>query len=75
MPDTDISDMLPSIGVPTFVLAGDCDPTVPPDQAHLISQQVPESGLVMIKGGGHLLFTERPAEYHHALGDWLSKTA
>ncbi len=75
MPDIDISDLLPSINVPTLVLARDCDPIVPPDQARLISQLVPESDLVMIKGGGHLLFAERPAEYHRALGDWLSKTA
>jgi pimeloyl-ACP methyl ester carboxylesterase len=75
MPDIDISGLLPGINVPALVLTGDCDPIVPPDQAHLISQLIPESDLVMIKGGGHLLFAERPAEYQRALGDWLSKSA
>jgi pimeloyl-ACP methyl ester carboxylesterase len=75
MPDIDISDLLPGIRVPTLVLAGDCDPIVPPDQARLISQLIPDSDLVMIPGGGHILFAERPAEYQCALGDWLRKTA
>ena len=75
MPDIDICDLLPSIHVPTLILAGDCDPVVPPDQAHLISRLIPGSELVMTKGGGHVLFAERPAEYQQALGDWLSKTA
>ena len=75
MPDIDISALLPRINVPALVLTGDCDPIVPPDQARLISQLIPESDLVMIKGGGHLLFAERPAEYQRALGDWLSKSA
>jgi pimeloyl-ACP methyl ester carboxylesterase len=75
MPDIDISNLLPSIDVPTLVLAGDCDPIVPPDQARLISQLIPGSELVMIEGCGHLLFAERPAEYQQAVGDWLRKTA
>jgi pimeloyl-ACP methyl ester carboxylesterase len=75
MPDIDICNLLPSIHVPTLVLAGDCDPVVPPDQARLISQLIPGSELVMIQGGGHLLFAERPVEYQQALGDWLRKTA
>jgi pimeloyl-ACP methyl ester carboxylesterase len=75
MPDMDLCDLLPSISVPTLVLTGDCDPIVPPDQARLISQLIPESNLVMIKGGGHLLFAERSAEYQQALGEWLSSTA
>jgi pimeloyl-ACP methyl ester carboxylesterase len=75
MPDIDICHLLPSIHVPTLVLAGDCDPIVPPDQARLISQLIPDSDLVMIQGGGHMLFAERPDEYQRALGDWLNKTA
>jgi len=75
MPDIDISSLLPSIGVPTLVLAGDCDPIVPPDQACLISQLIPGSDLVLIQGAGHVLFAERPAQYQQTLGDWLRKTA
>lgn len=75
MPDIDICSLLPSINVPTLVLAGDSDPVVPPEQARLISQLIPGSELVMIQGGGHVLFAERPAEYQRAAGDWLRRTA
>ena len=75
MPDTDISDLLPGIKVPTLVLAGDCDPIVPPGQARLISQLISGSQLVMIEGGGHLLFAERPQEYQRTVREWLRKTA
>lgn len=75
MPEIDICDLLPSIEVPTLVMAGECDPIVPPDQARLISELIPESDLAILEGGGHLLFAERPAEYQRLLSDWLGKTA
>lgn len=74
MPDIDISDALPQIRAPLLVLAGDRDPIVPPGQSRLISQRVPQAELVMIPGGGHLLFAERPVEYQRALSSWLHKT-
>lgn len=73
MPDIDICDALKHIRAPVLVLAGDCDPIVPPAQAHLISRLIPQAELVMIPGGGHILFAERPLEYQAALSAWLSK--
>lgn len=72
MPDIDITNWLPRITAPTLALAGDVDPIVPPEQAKLIAQRVPRSDLVMIKGGGHILFAERAEEYRRALQEWLS---
>jgi pimeloyl-ACP methyl ester carboxylesterase len=74
MPDIDISDQLSNIKVPILVMTGDKDPIVPPAQSHLIKQKVPQADLVKIKGGGHLLFAETPAEYNQALDDWLQQT-
>jgi pimeloyl-ACP methyl ester carboxylesterase len=73
MPGIDIRDWLHRIRVPTLVMAGDCDPIVPPAQAHRIQQGVPHADLEMIKGGGHMLFAERPLEYHQALRCWLER--
>lgn len=73
MPGIDIRDWLPRIKAPTLVMAGDYDPIVPPTQARIIQQGVPNAELVMIKGGGHLLFAERPQEYHQALRSWLER--
>ena len=55
-------------------IQSDQEEVVPVDQASLIDQLVPESELVMIEGGGHVLFAERPAEYQKVLRDWLGKT-
>lgn len=74
MPEIDISPLLPAIQAPTLVLAGDQDPIVPPEQAHLISGCVPNAELVMLPGAGHLLFAERPTEYQQALREWLERT-
>jgi pimeloyl-ACP methyl ester carboxylesterase len=73
MPETDISARLGEISVPAFVLAGDSDPIVPPAQAQLIHEQVPNSELMMISGAGHLPFAERETEYNAALTAWLQR--
>ena len=55
-------------------MAGDHDPIVQPDQARIIARSVPGASLAMIKGGGHLLFAERPKVYHRVLREWLDAT-
>jgi pimeloyl-ACP methyl ester carboxylesterase len=74
MPDTDISSLLPRIAAPTLVVTGDQDPTVPPAQARLIVEKIPNADLAWIEGGGHLLFAERPTEYRRVLSEWLQRT-
>ncbi len=74
MPDISICNRLSSIRAPTLVMAGDHDPIVQPDQARIIARSVPGASLAMIKGGGHLLFAERPKVYHRVLREWLDAT-
>ncbi len=74
LPSHDISDLLPHIRVPTLAITGDRDPIVPPAQSRLISSRVPAGDLVVLEGGGHLLFAERPQAYQRALCDWLQAT-
>ena len=75
MPQIDITSGLTRITAPTLVLTGDQDPTVPPAQAHLIADKIPQAELAVIQGAGHFLFMERPAEYGAILRKWLLKTA
>ena len=75
MPTIDIGPLLSHIAAPTLVLAGENDNTVPPAQARLIAEQVPDAQLVMLPGASHLLFAERPAEYGRAIDEWMQKTA
>ncbi|KAB8143457.1 alpha/beta hydrolase [Chloroflexia bacterium SDU3-3] len=74
MPDISIADMLPSIRAQTLVLAGDSDPTVPPEQSRLIARLVPGAELAMLEGAGHLLFAERPHMYDTIIEGWLQRT-
>jgi pimeloyl-ACP methyl ester carboxylesterase len=74
MPDIDISAMLPHIIAPTLVISGDHDPIVPPAQARLIAQKVPQAELALIPGAGHLVFAERAQAYNQILSDWLRRT-
>ena len=71
MPSLDIKEWLPRISAPTLVIAGDRDPIIPPVQARLIQKMIPHAELAMIRGGGHMLFAERPSEYQHTLRRWL----
>jgi pimeloyl-ACP methyl ester carboxylesterase len=73
LPDLDIATLLPRIAAPTLVLAGDRDPIVPPAQAKLIAERVPNSELVLLEGAGHLVTGERPSEYHRVMTDWLER--
>ena len=71
MPNINIREWLPHISAPMLVIAGDHDPIIPPAQARLIQKMIPHAELEMIRGGGHMLFAERPLEYQHALRHWL----
>jgi pimeloyl-ACP methyl ester carboxylesterase len=66
--------LLPRITAPTLVVAGNCDPIVPPEQSRLIASRVPNAELVLIRGAGHIPFMERANEYQRALGDWMRRT-
>ena len=72
MPNVDIRELLPQISAPTLLITGDRDPIIPPAQALLIKKMIPHAELEMIKGGGHLLFAERPLEYQQTLRRWLN---
>lgn len=67
MPDTDISDWLPKIKVPTLVIHGAADPIVPFKQGKLIAEGVQNGELVSVEGCGHLPMAERTELYEDAL--------
>lgn len=74
MPDIDISPLLPKINVPVLALTGDIDPTVPPAQAHLIAEKVPDADLAVIEGGvGHMPFFEAHLDFQRIVGEWLDR--
>jgi 3-oxoadipate enol-lactonase len=62
---------LPTIDVPTLVIAGDEDTATPMTEAQLIHEQVPGSRLQVVEQSGHLSNMERPASFNHVLTEFL----
>jgi pimeloyl-ACP methyl ester carboxylesterase len=71
MPNTNITPLLHKISIPVLAMVGDNDPTVPPEQAHVIVEHIEGAELAVFNGVGHLISTERPAHYQARLSDWL----
>lgn len=67
----DRRELLPTITVPTLVVAGEQDVLTPPSEAKAMAEAIPGSKLVIVPGAGHMLPMEAPAEFGVALGDFL----
>lgn len=53
-------DILPSIGVPVLIVAGDRDSFTPPELSRHMADTIPQAELVMLSGGTHVA----PLEQH-----------
>ncbi|WP_373046100.1 alpha/beta fold hydrolase [Vulgatibacter sp.] len=58
--DHDASDLLPRIGVPTLVVAGERDFFCPPRVAKEMADLIPGAELLVIPGGSHAATIEQP---------------
>jgi len=75
MPNTDITPLLHKISVPVLAIVGDCDPTVPPEQAQVIVEHIQGAELAIFSATGHLITIERPADYQSTLSNWLARNS
>jgi len=67
MAETDLSDLLPQIGVPTLLVWGDSDVRSPLSVARQFQETIPATQLVVIEGAGHMSHLERPDQVNEAL--------
>lgn len=67
----DATDVLPSIRVPTLVIAGDRDQLTPVATAERMQRAIPGSKLVVFSGHSHLVQVERPGEVHATIDAFL----
>jgi 3-oxoadipate enol-lactonase len=58
--DMDLRPDLPSITAPTLVIAGEDDPSTPPEHGRLIADLIPEAQFEVIAPAAHLATIERP---------------
>ncbi|HEY5946385.1 MAG TPA: alpha/beta hydrolase [Kofleriaceae bacterium] len=66
-------DVLPTIDVPTLIIAGDKDQLTPVDTAERMRAAIPNAELVVFPGHTHLVQVEKPLEVHAAIDDFLAR--
>jgi pimeloyl-ACP methyl ester carboxylesterase len=67
-------DLLPSIDVPTLVIAGSRDGFTPPDRSVAMAEAIPGAQLLMIEDGSHTTPIERPELVNKAIADLLERS-
>jgi pimeloyl-ACP methyl ester carboxylesterase len=70
MAETDLSDLLPHIAVPTLLLWGDLDARSPLTVARQFEEAIPDAELVVIEGAGHMSNLERPQHVNAAVREF-----
>ena len=68
----DAWDVLPTITVPTLVIAGDRDQLTPVATAERMQRAIPGAELVVFPGHSHLVQVERPDAVHAAIDAFLA---
>ena len=66
----DSTALLPSIAIPTLVVAGRADAVIPSDQTHALAHSITASRLVELDCG-HLGNLEEPEAFTAVLADFL----
>lgn len=70
MAETDLSDLLPQISIPTLLIWGQFDERSPLSVARQFEESIPDATLVMIEGAGHMSSLERPEAVNDAVRDF-----
>ncbi len=71
----DAFDVLPTITVPTLIIAGDRDELTPVATAERMRDAIPNAELVVFAGHSHLVQVERPDDVHAAIDRFLVEHA
>ncbi len=71
----DSTGLLPTITVPTLVLHGAEDATVPVDEARAMAGRIPGARLRVVDGAGHLPMVETPEAFDAELGRFIESLA
>lgn len=72
---SDFRAELPSIGIPTLVLAGEHDGIATPTEMAETAKAIPGSSFVTLPGVGHLSPLESPTEFNSALAEFAKTPA
>lgn len=67
----DSTDLLPTITVPTLLIAGSEDRLTPPADLEFLANTIPDARLRVIEGAGHLTNLEAPTDFNRELVHFL----
>ena len=69
----DMTDVLPTLGVPALVLCGEEDAITPADEMEQMAGQIPDATFVRVAGAGHMAPMEQPELVNAAIREFLSR--
>jgi pimeloyl-ACP methyl ester carboxylesterase len=69
----DTYESLPEIRVPTLVIAGDADRSIPVENSRILASRIPKAELVILKSMGHGFITEAADEANESVLDFLER--
>ena len=69
--ETDLTDLLPQITVPTLLIWGELDARSPLRVAREFEAAIPDAKLVVIPGAGHMSNIEEPEPFNAAIREFL----
>jgi pimeloyl-ACP methyl ester carboxylesterase len=64
-------DQVREIKLPTLIIVGSADQMTPPKYGQFLHEQIPNSQLVEITDGGHMVAVEKPTEVAQAVARFL----
>jgi len=68
----DVMERLGQITAPTLIIGGTADKMTPLKYAAHLQTHIPNSQLVTVEGGGHMMALEQPELVAQAIQDWLT---
>ena len=67
----DACNRLQNISSPTLAVTGSEDVLIPPQNAALLAEKIPDAQMIAIDGGGHLFLIEQPRQFNDAVIKFL----
>lgn len=71
----DSLERLPALRVPSLILHGTEDQAIPPENARILAERIPDAELVMLEGAGHLYHSEQAEAADAAVLDFVRRHA
>lgn len=67
----DVMEALPTITLPLLCIVGDNDIMTPPKYTHFMVDKIANATSVVIQGGTHFVFAEKPDQVNKAIEDFI----